>query len=64
MKNFLLRIWQEEDGAETAEWLVIVSLITAVGVLVYNGVLLDALNGLVGNIENTVTNIPPPAAGG
>jgi Flp pilus assembly pilin Flp len=64
MKNFLLRIWQEEDGAETAEWLVIVSLITGVGVLVYNGVLYEALTGLVGSISGVITGLPGPVAGG
>jgi Flp pilus assembly pilin Flp len=60
MKNVLMNIWQDESGAETAEWLVIVSLITAVGVLVYNGVLVTALTALVGQIQNAVTNIPAP----
>jgi Flp pilus assembly pilin Flp len=60
MKNFLMNIWQDESGAETAEWLVIVSLITAVGVFIYTGVLQTALGVLVTNISaqiNAVTHL-------
>lgn len=51
MKHFLRNFWQDEQGAETAEWLVIVALVTAVGIALYNGVLEPALGGLIGNIS-------------
>ena len=55
MKNFLLRLWKEEEGAETAEWLLIVGLLVAVGVAIYTGVLQTALTNVVGTIEGTIT---------
>ena len=47
MKKFLMKLWKEEEGAETAEWLVIVALIVAVAVAVYTNVLGPALKVLV-----------------
>jgi Flp pilus assembly pilin Flp len=61
MKQFLLKLWQEEEGAETAEWLVIAALITVVGTAVYPGVLQPALEGLVGSISGMVTAAGVPA---
>ena len=57
MNKFLMKLWKEEEGAETAEWLVIVALIVAVAILVYNGVLKTALTGLVDKISLTIGNI-------
>jgi Flp pilus assembly pilin Flp len=61
MKQFLLKLWQDEEGAETAEWLVIAALITVVGTAVYPGVLQPALVGLVGSISGMVTAAGVPA---
>jgi Flp pilus assembly pilin Flp len=61
MKQFLLKLWQDEEGAETAEWLVIAALITVVGTAVYPGVLQPALTGLVGSISGMVTSAGVPA---
>jgi Flp pilus assembly pilin Flp len=58
MKNFLLRLWKEEEGAETAEWLVIVALIVVIAVFVYNTTLRNALVGLVGQIVTAFGTIP------
>jgi Flp pilus assembly pilin Flp len=55
MKNFLLRLWKEEEGAETAEWLLIVGLLVGVGVAIYPGVLEPALTRLVAAIETEIT---------
>ena len=55
MKNFLMKLWQEEDGAETAEWLVIVALILVVAVAIYTGVLQQELNDVVTAIGTTLT---------
>jgi Flp pilus assembly pilin Flp len=58
MKQFLLKLWQEEEGAETAEWLVIAAILVVLGTTVYQGDGLEAtLNGLVGYIDGAV----PPA---
>lgn len=51
MKHFLMNLWRDEKGAETAEWLVVVALISAVGIALYNGVLQPALTGLINNIS-------------
>jgi Flp pilus assembly pilin Flp len=55
MKNFLMKLWQEEDGAETAEWLVIVALILVVAVAIYTGVLQQELNDVVTAIGTILT---------
>jgi Flp pilus assembly pilin Flp len=55
MKQFLMNLWQDEQGAETAEWLVIVALVSAVGIALYNGVLQPALTGLINNISADIT---------
>jgi Flp pilus assembly pilin Flp len=63
MKNFLMNIWQDESGAETAEWIVIVALILAVAMGVYNGVLNTQLNALVTRLGTAIASITVPAAG-
>ena len=55
MKNFLMKLWKEEDGAETAEWVVIVALILIVATALYTGLLSDELNGVVTSIGNILT---------
>ena len=60
MKKFLMKLWKEEEGAETAEWLVIVALIVAVAVLLYNGILLTALTNAVQFISDTITTATTP----
>lgn len=59
MKNFLMKMWKEEDGAETAEWLVIVALIVGVGITIYTGVLQTALTGIVTEISGAVADLIP-----
>jgi Flp pilus assembly pilin Flp len=62
MKKFLLKLWQDEEGAETAEWLVIVALLVAVGVTVYGatgaGSLGEMLTGIIGAIDAVVDPLP------
>ncbi|MGB5198944.1 MAG: hypothetical protein WBR56_03480 [Sedimenticolaceae bacterium] len=55
MKNILLRLWKDEEGAETAEWLLIVGLLTGVGVAVYSTTLEGGLTTLVGTITGAIT---------
>jgi pilus assembly protein Flp/PilA len=50
MKNFLMNIWQDESGAETVEWIVIVALLVAVAIALYDGVLQGELETLITNI--------------
>lgn len=35
MKNFLLKLWKDEEGAELVEWVVIVALIAAAALVTY-----------------------------
>ena len=57
MKNLIKRLWKEEDGAETAEWVVIVALLVVVALVVYNQILRNALTGVVNDIETKISNI-------
>ena len=57
MKNFLLRLWKEEEGAETAEWLIVVALIATVAAALYAGVLEDALTGAITYNETIITGL-------
>jgi Flp pilus assembly pilin Flp len=61
MKQFLLKLWQDETGTETAEWLVIAALIVGIGLTVYNGTLEPGLNTVATNISNAVGGIAVPA---
>ena len=62
MKKFLIDLWKEEEGAETAEWLVTVAFIVAVAVTLYTGILQDALTPAAEYIETSVTNGTMPSA--
>ncbi|MCB1722246.1 MAG: Flp family type IVb pilin [Chromatiaceae bacterium] len=64
MKNLMLRLWKEEEGAETAEWLLIVGLLVAVGVAVYSVALSDGLEGLVTTITDAISTAIGGAGGG
>jgi Flp pilus assembly pilin Flp len=66
MKQFLLKLWQDEEGAETAEWLVIVAMLVAVGMVVYDPDtgLGGTLTGIVTAIGDTVGTLPGGGAGG
>ncbi|MEJ2402988.1 MAG: hypothetical protein P8171_01665 [Candidatus Thiodiazotropha sp.] len=57
MKNFLMNLWQDESGAETAEWVVIVALILAVAIGIYNGVLATQLQGVVTSIGDQLESV-------
>jgi Flp pilus assembly pilin Flp len=51
MKTLFTRLWEEEDGADTAEWVVITAMVIGVAVVVYNGVLSDSLVDAVDSID-------------
>ena len=52
----LRRLRKKDDGAETAEWVVIVALLVVVAVVIYSTVLNGTLTNVVTGIETTVTN--------
>ena len=57
MKDFVQRFWRDEEGAETAEWVVIAAALVAVGIFIYNGVLNDALQNVVTGIEGDLNTL-------
>ena len=58
MKEFLMSLWEEEDGAETAEWIIIVDLLLVGAIAIYNGFLRNELNGVVSDIGTTLNGLP------
>ncbi len=58
MTNVLARLWKDEEGAETAEWLVVAGLLVAVGIAVYQGVLQGSLESAAGNIGGVIEGLP------
>jgi Flp pilus assembly pilin Flp len=59
MKKILRNIWQREEGAETAEWLVIVASLVVIATGVYGGVLDTELTDLVGFIGDQFPGAGP-----
>ena len=60
MKDRIFNLWKEEDGAETAEWLLIAALLVAVGIAVYEGVLQPQLDAAATAIGTTITGAATP----
>lgn len=52
--KFWSRLYREDGGAETAEWLVIVALIIGVTVTIYTGILQEALSSAVAYISSQI----------
>ena len=50
MKNFLLTLWKDEEGAETVEYIFIVVIILAIAIAAYAG-------NLQLYIQNAITSI-------
>lgn len=57
MKTMFMKLWKEEDGAETAEWVVIVAVLLLVSVFIYQGVLQDALSNSVNSIDDQIAAV-------
>jgi pilus assembly protein Flp/PilA len=56
MKNFLLRLWKDEEGAEFVEWVIIVALIAVAAIAVYGSLettLGAKLNEVIANIKTS-----------
>jgi Flp pilus assembly pilin Flp len=53
MKNLLLKLWKDEEGAELVEWVIVVSLVAAAAVAVYSQ--LDP--ALTGKLNDILENI-------
>jgi Flp pilus assembly pilin Flp len=54
VKNLLVRLWKDEEGAEIAEWVVVVALLVIVAIFIYNGVLKDSLENAVETIGTQI----------
>lgn len=54
MRNFLVSLWADEQGAEVAEWVIVVALIVAVGLVVYFQILAVELQGGVTAIGQAI----------
>jgi Flp pilus assembly pilin Flp len=56
MKNLLLKLWRDEDGAEIAEWVVVVALLVIVALVIYNTILQGTLSNAVVSIGSKIEN--------
>ena len=57
MKSLFLKLWNDEEGAEIAEWVVVVALLVIVAILIYNNILRGSLSTLVTNIGQKITSL-------
>jgi Flp pilus assembly pilin Flp len=56
MKHLLQRFWKDQQGAETAEWVLIVALLALVAFVIYSGILQPQLQAAVNAIGNVLQN--------
>ena len=56
MKSMLYRLWKDEEGAEIAEWVVVVALLVGVGYVIYNQVLTGELSEAVDTVGTNIQN--------
>jgi len=56
MKKLLSQLWHDEEGAEVAEWVIVVALITIVAVIIYNTILKDQLSTAVSIIGSRIVS--------
>ena len=56
MKDLFYRLWHDEEGAEIAEWVVVVALLVIVGVIIYNQILRRELSTAVSAIGSRITS--------
>ena len=54
MNDFFVRLWKEEDGIETVEWIFIAAVILAVAAGAYAGGLGDAITGVITDISTAL----------
>jgi len=54
MKSLISQLWHDEEGAEIAEWVVVVALLVIVAVVIYNTILQDELSNAVNIIGSKI----------
>ena len=54
MKNFLLKLWKDEEGAELVEWVVIVALIAIAAIATYT-MLADEMSSKMKDVLDAIT---------
>jgi len=54
MKNFLLKLWKDEEGAELVEWVIIVALIAVAAIATYT-MLATAMSNKMTQVLNAIT---------
>jgi Flp pilus assembly pilin Flp len=60
MKEFLKKLWKDEEGAEVVEWVLVAAGLAAVAVAVYATTLKKDLGTAMGNLSTFVgTNSTP-----
>jgi Flp pilus assembly pilin Flp len=57
MKSLFLKLWNDEEGAEIAEWVVVVALLVIVAIVIYNTILQGQLGNLVNDIGTKISNL-------
>jgi len=51
MKNFLVKLWKDEEGAEFVEWALVIGLVVVVAIAAY-----QFMGGTVATVVNNVAN--------
>jgi Flp pilus assembly pilin Flp len=54
MLNLFQQLWEDESGAEVAEWVIVVALLVIVAIAIYTGVLQGSLSDAVSNIGSRI----------
>jgi Flp pilus assembly pilin Flp len=57
MKELLRRLWKDEEGAEIAEWVIVVALLVFVGSAIYFGILQGQLSDAVNTIGDNIQEL-------
>ena len=59
IKEFFSKLWNDEEGAETVEYVLIAALIAAVGVAVYSNTLQGQLTTAASNLGGFISGSVP-----
>ena len=57
MKKLFLKLWKDEEGAEIAEWVIVVALLVFVGSAIYFGILQGQLETAVETIGQNIQQL-------